>query len=143
MQALKLKDQPLIRPFVIDTLFVFLSWYCKWILTWNYGINYMNQCIINSQCSHIENSKNTIFEGLMEDWQCQISSLVKYSRNKNRFYMCIQRQRDLYFNCCNNTTIQSIYYKVQRTLLMNVPMQNYSLTYNHLTKMLFMKHRWF
>ena len=32
--------------------------------------------------SKFSNSKNKIFEGLMEDWLCQISSLVKYRRNK-------------------------------------------------------------
>ena len=37
--------------------------------------------ILNSQ---ITNSKSTIFEGLMEDWLCQIISLVKYRRNRNK-----------------------------------------------------------
>ena len=32
--------------------------------------------------STFSNSKKNIFEGLMEDWICQISSLVKYRRNK-------------------------------------------------------------
>jgi len=35
---------------------------------------------LNSQNVQIANSKHTIFEGIMED--CQISSLVKYRRNK-------------------------------------------------------------
>ena len=37
-----------------------------------------------SKFSKFSNSKNTIFEGLMKDWLCQISSLVKYRPNKQK-----------------------------------------------------------
>ena len=31
----------------------------------------------------LQNNKNTIFEGLMEGWLCQISALVQHRRNKH------------------------------------------------------------
>ena len=37
---------------------------------------------LNFQYSQKANSKNTIFQGLVGDGLCQISSLVKYRRNK-------------------------------------------------------------
>ena len=42
----------------------------------------------------LQKSKNTIFEGIMEHWLCQISSLFKYHRNKSKEHIYIYLLRD-------------------------------------------------
>ena len=42
----------------------------------------------------LQNSKNTIFEDIMEHWLCQISSLFKYPPNKSKEHIYIYLLRD-------------------------------------------------